>query len=81
MKKILLNFADSLISRDQMKSVKGGCGESDSSCTSKICYNPSIPQDSGNCISCGSNSGDCKITYQIGGSSFSYNIASTSCIS
>ncbi len=26
MKKFLLNFADSLISRDQMKKVKGGCG-------------------------------------------------------
>ncbi len=26
MKKFLSNFADSLISRDQMKSVKGGCG-------------------------------------------------------
>ncbi len=26
MKKILSNFVDSLISRDQMKKVKGGCG-------------------------------------------------------
>lgn len=33
MKKILSNFADSLISREQMKSVKGGCG----TCTIR-CY-------------------------------------------
>ena len=28
MKKILSNFADSLISKNQMKKVKGGCGNS-----------------------------------------------------
>ncbi len=38
MKKFLSNFADSLISRDQMKSVKGGCGGS--TCTIR-CYDSS----------------------------------------
>lgn len=32
MKKNLSNFADSLISRDQMKSVKGGCGNGSGYC-------------------------------------------------
>ncbi len=45
MKKILVHFADSLISRDQMKSVKGGYG---GGCGSGWCYNFSC--------TCGGNS-------------------------
>lgn len=40
MKKLLINFADSLLSREQMKKVKGGygtCSASPTNCSDKKC--------------------------------------------
>lgn len=53
MKKILKNFAESLISRDQMKKIKGGC-ESGTCDVSITCSSGSKT------ISCGGSNGKCK---------------------
>lgn len=38
MKKLLMNLADSLLSREQMKSVKGGYGAEGDRCSTKCTY-------------------------------------------
>lgn len=51
MKKILKNFAESLISRDQMKKIKGGC---EAGCRSKKCTAYGDASGEKSCTSTGS---------------------------
>lgn len=56
MKKLLMNFADSLLSREQMKKVKGGY-DVDGSCTHTLTCSPINK-------SCTSQTGNCKSSSQ-----------------
>ncbi len=75
MKSLLLKFANNLLSKDEMKALKGG---NISSCETTNCSNPLIPQDSGHCYNC---NGGCRVSYTISSKTYTYEVNSTSCTS